>query len=270
MFKRNIDASFVAKSLFNYFTDHICFEQVKNGKSFGKNLRIIDFLAIKKTWSPVTIKAVEIKVDRGDFVSDTKWADYLSLCNQFYFACPAGMIKKSEIDDKVGLIYVGDNGSVKIAKKAIFVANEPSADMLLYLIFWQFGAEDVKEKIRKELAENAEMGKKYGEFVAQKIKEANESTKKAMRELDEHKRYSIHGQQRLDEQLKDVSAISNFIKNRYGTYQGFVDKFGGEERVMAIMERLGQRKDFSQRLEEMKYVIDGFLTELKSVQKKQQ
>lgn len=34
--------------------------------------------------------AVEVKSSREDFLSDTKWTEYLDYCDQFYFAVPEG------------------------------------------------------------------------------------------------------------------------------------------------------------------------------------
>ena len=68
--------------------------------------RIADAVSI--TWDKKHNKRLiviyEIKVTHGDFISDTKYIDYLPYCNQFYFACPKGVIQPSELPDKCGLI----------------------------------------------------------------------------------------------------------------------------------------------------------------------
>jgi len=51
------------------------------------NGRRLDVACICKTGR---LLGVEIKVDRGDFNRDLKWADAMSQCFLFYFAVPAG------------------------------------------------------------------------------------------------------------------------------------------------------------------------------------
>ncbi len=44
---------------------HVVFSEVKDGPSWGAKHRRMDLLAVKKTWSPVTISGVEVKVGRA-------------------------------------------------------------------------------------------------------------------------------------------------------------------------------------------------------------
>ncbi|MGZ0188854.1 MAG: MmcB family DNA repair protein, partial [Alphaproteobacteria bacterium] len=47
--------------------------------------RRVDVFGIGKAGALV---AVEVKSSREDFLSDTKWPNYLDYCDQFYFAVP--------------------------------------------------------------------------------------------------------------------------------------------------------------------------------------
>ena len=54
----------------------------------------------KATWG------YEIKISRKDFTNDGKWKEYLQYCNYFYFVAPEGLINKSELPERIGLIEV--------------------------------------------------------------------------------------------------------------------------------------------------------------------
>lgn len=53
-----------------------------------KNGRRADLMGID---AKGLIVIVEIKVARGDLLSDTKWTDYLDFCDRFYWGVPPGL-----------------------------------------------------------------------------------------------------------------------------------------------------------------------------------
>lgn len=65
----------------------------------------------------------EIKVTRADYLSDIragKWEKYLPYCNEMFFVCPHGMIKREEVPKGVGLIYISKNGDkTRIVKQSL-------------------------------------------------------------------------------------------------------------------------------------------------------
>lgn len=80
-----------------------------HGQCIGEG-SIMDGYAIIENMKLPGFIAYEIKTSRSDFKSDKKWWKYLTLCDQFYFVCPFGMIKANELPDEAGLIYVTKNG----------------------------------------------------------------------------------------------------------------------------------------------------------------
>lgn len=168
---------------------HVCFTEVKNGPSWGSGMRKMDFMAVQKTWSPVSICGVEIKITRGDFTRDVKWAEYLTMCNQFYWCCPAGMIKKTEIDDRCGLIYAyPEKERVRVVRRALHRDVEPCPATLLYLILWRTEQErrheTDREHVVREMREDKEVGEKYRRFVSRKLQEAESRAEKARLEAE--------------------------------------------------------------------------------------
>lgn len=113
--------------------------EVKSGSTWmtpSGEMKRLDGLAIKKSWTRTCFTGYEVKISRGDFLRDAKFYTYEELCNELYIVCPKGLIKREELPESVGLMYY-DSGSktIQTKKKAIFRKIEYSADMLLYIIF---------------------------------------------------------------------------------------------------------------------------------------
>lgn len=109
--------------------------ECKDGPTwFGPHMRV-DALAIKKSWSPVRIIAYEVKVSRGDFLSDDKYLGYKDMCHELNLACPKGMIDPKEVPEDVGLAYYyPDSGKVISKVKARYREVEINSGTLLYII----------------------------------------------------------------------------------------------------------------------------------------
>lgn len=109
--------------------------QVKLGSAGSK---IMDAVAIKKTWSPVTIIAYEIKVSRQDFLSDQKHPVYMENCNLFYFVTLKDIVKDGEIPEGAGhMIYSPDTGKLRTVKKAPYRKTPVNPNVLLHIMFWK-------------------------------------------------------------------------------------------------------------------------------------
>jgi len=120
----------------------VWFDHVKLGPTWGATrLRIMDGLAIKKSWASPCFTGYEVKTSRSDFLKDEKWPDYLPACHRFYWACPRNLIKPSEVDDQCGLVYVKANGKVYTRKKAIYRTIDEPAGLFYYLILSRLDAE---------------------------------------------------------------------------------------------------------------------------------
>lgn len=62
------------------------------------------------------IASIEVKVDRRDFANEirnpSKRRHAMAYCNQFYFACPKGLVKREDIPLDCGLLEVDEQGRV--------------------------------------------------------------------------------------------------------------------------------------------------------------
>jgi len=101
--------------------------------------RIMDAVAIKKSWSPRTVIGYEIKTSRQDFLKDEKYPVYMENCNIFYFVAPNNIIKKDEIPAEAGLmVYNPETHKLRAVKKAPYRNIPINADVLLHIMFWKF------------------------------------------------------------------------------------------------------------------------------------
>jgi hypothetical protein len=89
--------------------------ECKNGETWGaRDLYKLDAWVLKRTYSPLTTIGYEIKVSRSDFENDQKWTNYIDLCHEFFFVCPGGLIRATDLPSSVGLIWVSSTGNLHI------------------------------------------------------------------------------------------------------------------------------------------------------------
>lgn len=102
-----------------------------------------DFFAISKSGYSVE---VEIKISRSDFLADFKKtnyvgknkhsllidSEYIKKPNKFFFACPTGLIKKEDISENYGLIWI-EKGNGTIIKDAKFIHKNKMLDNKKYI-----------------------------------------------------------------------------------------------------------------------------------------
>jgi len=114
-----ITASQILALLETKHTKDVFIAECKNGETWGaRDLLKLDAWVLKRTYSPLTTIGYEIKCSRADFENDQKWVGYLDLCHLFYFVCPAGLIRSTDIPSNIGLIWVSNAGKLHTKRKA--------------------------------------------------------------------------------------------------------------------------------------------------------
>jgi hypothetical protein len=87
-------------------SDDVFIPECKDGATWGRrDLLKLDAWVLCRSYSPLRTIGYEIKVSRSDFERDTKWEKYLELCHEFYFVCPAGLIRNHDLPGRVGLVW---------------------------------------------------------------------------------------------------------------------------------------------------------------------
>ena len=137
----------IYKALNNYYQPRVKY-CVENTYCFHPFYKETDFLVIQNNGYTIDI---EIKVSRQDYLIDKKkihkhnilkngyfQVDYRyggkygkneliytnNRPNKFYYCCPYGLIKESDLEPHQGLIYVLESGEIKKIKEAKFLHKE--------------------------------------------------------------------------------------------------------------------------------------------------
>lgn len=111
--------------------------QCKNGETWGaRDLLKLDAWVLRRTYSPLTTIGYEIKVSRQDFEQDQKWTSYIDLCHEFFFVCPAGLIRSTDLPSNIGLIWVSQTGKLHTKHKAEYHQpdNNKQVRLLIYAL----------------------------------------------------------------------------------------------------------------------------------------
>lgn len=179
---REIDIANALKAKHENLED-IFATQVKIGPAGS---RIMDAVAIKKTWSPRTVIGYEIKTSRQDFLNDQKYPVYMENCNIFYFVTPKDIIKKGELPEGAGhMVYNSDTNKLRTSIKAPFRDTPISSDVLLHIMFWKFNRY-LGFKTRAEMLEDYKATKELkslGIDIARKIRELEFDLERSKRDL---------------------------------------------------------------------------------------
>lgn len=184
--------------------------EVKSGSTWLTsvgNMKILDGLAIRKSWTSPCFTGYEIKVSRSDFLRDAKFYTYEELCNCLYIVCPKGMIDRTELPESVGLMYYDpEKKTITTKKKAIYRKIEYSPDLLLYIIYTRLSSDrypffsDKKEYFEAYLS-GKDDNRMLGHAIKTKLVEDNIRLE---RELEE-----VRG---FKEQYENYRAIREVLK----------------------------------------------------------
>jgi hypothetical protein len=128
----------VSEHVQKYLYEHSNIYQACNYNKTG--YQEADILAVTKA---LLVTEIEIKVSRSDFIADFKKSykhiilsgrintQFSKIPNRFYYACPSCLIYEQDIPEYAGLIWVSDNGSVEVKKKAPLLHKEKAGIKLM-------------------------------------------------------------------------------------------------------------------------------------------
>lgn len=194
------------------------------------SLKILDGLAVRKSWTNPCFTGYEVKISRSDFLRDAKFYTYEELCNCLYIICPKGMIDRTELPESVGLMYYDpEKKTITTRKKAIFRKIEYSPEMLLYIIFSRLDSDrypffsDKQEYFEAYLA-----GKSDSRVLAHAIKTKLVKENSRLEQELEH----LRG---FEKQYEAYKAIMEVLHN-HGIF-GFSAKDIGEELDKALSSK---------------------------------
>jgi hypothetical protein len=188
--------------------------ECKNGETWGaRDLCKLDAWVLKRTYSPITTIGYEIKCTRADFEQDQKWTNYLDLCHEFYFVCPAGLVRAADLPSNIGIIWATkDKLHIKHKCERIKPDIEKLNRLLTYVVMSRSNIVSNMNEISKVVEESRL------EFLKNSVAKASERKELA---------YFIKGHIRqIEEQLqlkeRDLVSRENYVKN----FEGKLAKFG--------------------------------------------
>lgn len=185
MSERKVTSTEIKIALAKYHPKDFFISECKTCSTYfpdPQGLLIFDGIGITKSYTAPCVTGYEIKVSRSDFQRDNKYHLYLQYCNEFYFVVPAGLLKKEEIPDNMGLIYYyPESGSLKKKKKAQYRQIEEPVGIYKYIIYSRIDQDrtpffDNRMEYAKAYLENKGnkeyIGKKLGSKMAQELSDA--------------------------------------------------------------------------------------------------
>lgn len=134
-----------------------------------------DVYTIEKSFAHPNPISYEIKVSKSDFMSDVtkgKWSGYLDFSYGVIFAVPKGLITKSELPDKCGLMTF--NGEFwNTVKRPTMQPKELDTELLLKLLIVgeerQTSKDIIQPRDLDEWKQKDKLNKKFGKDFAEKI-----------------------------------------------------------------------------------------------------
>lgn len=180
---KKVRAVDITKALALKHKDEFFTTECKNGPTRPGYLRF-DGVAIYKSWAHPRIVIYEVKTSRSDFLSDSKFYQYLPYCHEMYFVVPKGLIDRSEIPENMGLIYYNPETEKLVTKrKAVYRKITPDPNMLFYIFMNKIDSDripfysDRKEYVRDYIEDKVSsktLGYKLGTKMARDLASATE------------------------------------------------------------------------------------------------
>lgn len=182
--------------------------ECKDGPTWTQSHSRMDIWTMRRSWSSPLICGYEIKVSKSDFKNDRKWQNYLPLCNQFYFACPKGLISVDEIPPEAGLVYVS-NGRVRDAKKPQHREVSIPESLVVYLLMCR--TRIVSPKYYEEPTKSDRINT-WREWLEQR-KNGREIGYSVSRAVREYVSKIEHENSRLKSEIDRISGLGEFLKS---------------------------------------------------------
>lgn len=182
--------------------------ECKDGPTWNRGHSRLDLWVSVSSWSPWRTIGYEVKIGRGDWLSDTKWTEYRSLCHEFYLVSPARVVAPEELPEGVGLYWASDR---RLWQKRKAARREPDRDRLIQLMAYVLmhrvrtvdascvGALADRPTEVRQLVESATQRGRLAEFVRGHVRQVYEESVRRLHEaraLDQNTRAVL---QRMNE-----------------------------------------------------------------------
>lgn len=247
-------------------TDDLFVPECKDGPTWGGGGHLrMDAWAMNRSWARPLVTAYEIKVSRSDFLQDKKWQYYLTCCNEFFFACPHGLIQPTELPPEVGLLWVSQTGArLFVKKKAQFREPEIPECLWRYILMSRVTIKqggffyDVSKKEQwQEWLKQKEEDRDFGHVLSRTLRKTiEERISKVEREND-----------RLQDRIKEFENIKEIIA-KFGISPSAPCAWTIERKLKELQKVIPP--DFERSVESLSRSLDDMKRELKKLTEEQQ
>lgn len=193
-----LNASDILSALRKKHHKDIFVSEVKAGSSWlHSDVPRMDAWVMNPSWANPQTTAYEIKVSRGDFLSDEKWENYLPFCNKFWFVVPWKMVKPEEVPKNAGLMWCTSTGNRVIRKrKPEYRECDPSDLDLVYRYLLMWRTQITREQRRqvdsvkywkdwlKQKKDKKKLGQRVSNELANIVRSARREEKKAREKVE--------------------------------------------------------------------------------------
>lgn len=212
----NVGASQIMALLNTKHSKDVIIPECKNGETYGaRDLLKLDAWVLRRSYSPLTTIGYEIKCSRKDFEQDQKWTSYLDLCHEFYFVCPAGLIRTTDLPQRVGIIWASkDKLHTKRKAQRVEPDIEKLSRLLIYVVMSRSKiVASIEERERgepkdwlqsiRETIEKANERKELAYFIKGHVKQIYERT----RDMDFNLKNREDAIKRFEKQLAELGIV---------------------------------------------------------------
>ncbi len=219
-------------------------DECKNGESYSSHLLKLDAWVLRRSWSPLTTIGYEIKASRSDFERDQKWMGYTDYCHEFFFVCPAGLIKAVDLPKGIGLIWTTMSGT-GLQTKIKAERRKPDPEKLNQLMTYVIMARSVIVQDMYQ-ANNPPVQQDRIQFLADSVREAE--ARKALSFLVRGNIRNRHEEmhKRCEEADRKEKRVDNFVRQLalLGiTWDPKMEYWNHDRDVRNEIELLGSRVD---------------------------
>ena len=190
-------------------SDDLVVGECKDGPTHYGLHRRLDYWVLRRSWRHPAMIGYEVKQSRSDFLQDTKWRDYLALCNELSFVVPnISVVAPEELPQDIGLLRLAGSRLLTV-RKAVHRDIESPTNLLIYVLmcrarigpdvdgnsteWWRRWAAERKDDADRGYRVGKKLRARYERDVLEARRE-NKTLRREIDELQEVKEYlSAHG-----------------------------------------------------------------------------
>ena len=211
--------------------------ECKDGPTHYSQHRRLDAWVMARSWAHPCVTGYEIKVGRQDFLRDTKWTDYLSMCNELYFVCQSGLIAVEEVPEGAGLLWVAKTGTRLFTKR-----KAPYRDIEIPDSVWRYILM-CRTKITRERFDD-EPNDCWRQWLAEKAekRDLGLAVSKGIRETVD----AVNAENRkLRGQIESADEVRAWLKKNGLSLDGYSPRWELERQKTELAEAIPSRLDYA-------------------------